>query len=195
MPEPSIQATETLLAQVSGDRRAASDLMPLVYDELRRQAARYMQKERPEHTLQPTALVHEAYLRLIDISRIDWKGKTHFFAVAATQMRRILVEHARAASADKRGGRRQQITLTESLLASHSISLDLLALDEALNRLEEGSPRQASTAVLRLFGGLSVKETALALDVSERTVNNDWRVARAWLRTELGPATGEGGSP
>jgi RNA polymerase sigma factor (TIGR02999 family) len=160
-------------------------LLPLVYDELRALAGRYMRGERPGATLQPTAIVHEAYLRLMNADGIDWKGKTHFFAVAAIQMRRILVEHARAAAAEKRGGGLQRITFSSDLAVAPDGMVGLLALDEALVSLERRNERQARVAELRLFAGLLVKETALHLGVSERTVKDDWRFARAWLIKEL----------
>ena len=165
--------------------READRLLPLVYRELRALAARYLRSERAGSTWQPTALVHEAYLRLIESERIDWKGKTHFMAVAAIQMRRILVDHARARAAKKRGGR--PITLTETLLSTAKPSIDLMALDEALDRLATRSPRQARVVELKLFAGLVSTEIAFSLGVSERTVKEDWRVARAWLMNELAP--------
>ena len=164
----------------------AAALIPLVYDELRALARRYLAQERENLTLQPTALVHEAYLRLIGIDRISWQGKLHFFAMAATQMRRVLIEHARAASAKKRGGRPRRITLADDNALTQQRSLELLALDEALEKLKRRSPRQASVAEMRLFAGMTAAETARVIGVSERTVKQDWRVARAWLTRELG---------
>ena len=188
MPATRAEATE-LLAQVTDKPRAADRLLPLVYDELRALAARYLRSERAGSTLQPTALVHEAYLRLIEIDRIDWQGKTHFKAMAATQMRRILVDHARARDAKKRD-RGRSVTLTETLLSTTKPSVDLLALDEALERLSARSPRQGRVAELKLFAGLLTNELALSLGVSERTVKEDWRVARAWLMKELAGSSG-----
>lgn len=184
LPATRAEATE-LLARGLEEPRAADRLLPLVYAELRALAARYLRSERAGSTLQPTALVHEAYLRLIKIERIDWKGKTHFMAMAATQMRRILVDHARARRAKKRGGRDRPITLTETLLSTAKPPLDLLALDQALGRLAARSTRQGRVAELKLFAGLLSTEIAFNLGVSERTVNEDWRVARAWLKKEL----------
>jgi RNA polymerase sigma factor (TIGR02999 family) len=184
------QTTETLLAYATGDRPAADALMPLVYDELRGLARKYLRAERRGHTLQPTALVHEAYLRMVDVSRIDWRGKTHFFALAARQMRRILVEHARARGAAKRGGGARAVTLEDHVAVDSGTPDDLLALDEALSRLAEIDPRRARVAELKLFAGLSVEELAVQVEMSERTVKDDWRVARAWLLREL---TGTGG--
>jgi RNA polymerase sigma factor (TIGR02999 family) len=173
------------MARSEGDSNAASRLLPLVYDQLRALAARYMQTERRDHTLQPTALVHEAYLRLIDASRVDWQGKSHFFAIAATQMRRVLAEHARAHNAAKRGGGARKITLHDEAAISPTGVIDMLALDEAMDRLTRESPRQCRVVELRFFGGLSVEETAHILDVSKSTVKGDWRVAKAWLAREL----------
>jgi RNA polymerase sigma-70 factor (ECF subfamily) len=177
-------ATQALLAHVGGDETAAARLLPLVYDKLRHLAAGYLRRERVDHTLQPTALVHEAYLRLIDSSRIDWQGKTHFLAVAATQMRRVLADHARARHARKRAGGRK-MTLKSDLAIQDEAPVDMLALDEALERLARNSPRQSRVVELRFFGGLSVEETAQVLDVSPSTVKGDWRVAKAWLAREL----------
>jgi RNA polymerase sigma factor (TIGR02999 family) len=188
LPATRAEATE-LLARGLEQPRAADRLLPLVYTELRALAARYLRSERAGSTLQPTALVHEAYLRLIGNERIDWKGKTHFKAMAATQMRRILVDHARARGAKKRGGGRP-ITLTETLLSTATPSPDLLALDQALGRLAARSPRQGRVAELKLFAGLPSTEIAFSLGVSERTVKEDWRVARAWLMKEIAGAGG-----
>jgi RNA polymerase sigma factor (TIGR02999 family) len=190
MAEPSQGATQALEEHTAGDPKAASRLMPLVYDELRALAARYMRGERADHSLQPTALVHEAYIRLIDISRIDWQGKTHFVAMAATQMRRILVEHARARRAQKRGGAPKRVSLDEKIAFIPGNTLDLLVLDEALEKLAGASPRQSRVAELRCFAGLNTKETAYILGVSERTARQDWLVARAWLLREIGPKSG-----
>ncbi len=179
------EATQVLVDYAGGNAAAASRLLPLVYDELRALAAHYMRNERPDHTLQPTALVHEVYLRLIDASRVDWRGKTHFFALAARQMRRILVEHARAHRASKRGGGARKVTLDEAVAITPNGVLDVLALDAALDRLAQESSRQVKVVELRFFGGLSVEETAHILEVTDRTVQRDWRVAKAWLSREL----------
>jgi RNA polymerase sigma factor (TIGR02999 family) len=173
------------MAHARGDRDVASRFLPLVYDKLRELAGHYMRYERRDHTLQPTALVHEAYLRLIDGSLVDFEGKTHFFAVAARQMRRVLVESARARKAAKRGGGARKLTLDDTLAVTQDGLLDALALDEALERLARESSRQSRVVELRFFGGLSVSETAEVLDVSEGTIKGDWRVARAWLVREL----------
>jgi len=172
----------------TGDAGAAAHFMPLVYNELRRLAARYLHQERDTPSLQPTALVHEAYIRLVELDRIDWKGKTHFFAIAAQQMRRILVDHARSAMAAKRGGRPQRVTFTDGIAREADLTGDFLAIDEALTSLGARHPRQAEVAELRLFSGLLVSETALHLGVSRTTVKNDWRFARAWLVRKLGAA-------
>ncbi len=185
--ESRARAMRALAAHSNGDEHAAADLLPLVYDELRALAARYLRAERPGSTLQPTALVHEAYLRLIQGEQVDLKGKTHFFALAALQMRRILVDRARAAATRKRGGGVRRITLSDEVANGPGLSVELLALDEALTRLSRRNRRQAQVAELRLFAGMLVEETALHLGVSERTVKADWRVARAWLLKEMSP--------
>jgi RNA polymerase sigma factor (TIGR02999 family) len=179
-------ATGILVAHVNGEPLAASRLLALMYDELHGLAVRYMRRERRDHTLQPTALVHEVYLRLIDGSRIDLHGKTHFFALAATQMRRILADHARARNTHKRGGDVDKVSLHEEVVPGQGATLDMFALDEALERLAREAPRQYRVVELRFFGGLSVPETAEILEVSEGTVKGDWKVARVWLARELG---------
>ena len=188
MASENTDVARILVERAPVDANAADRLIPLVYDELRALARHYLRGDRVGQFLQPTALVHEAYLRTVGIQRISWKGKTHFLAVAAMQMRRILVDHARLAAAAKRGGRATRITLEEDLVRTPGLSIDVLALDEALSRLGQRHPRQASVAELRLFSGMRVGETALHLGVSERTVKGDWRFARAWLVNELGIA-------
>ena len=190
----SCGTTQALADHAAGDPDAASRLVPLVYDQLRALAGHYMRDERPDHTLQPTALVHEAYLRLIDIDKVDWRSKTHFIAMAARQMRRILVEHGRAHRAQKRGGALRRVTLSEGVALTPDRELDPLVLDEALQKLAERNERQCTVAELRCFGGLDMKEAAYLLGVSERTVKRDWRVARAWLRRELAAHTEGDGS-
>jgi RNA polymerase sigma factor (TIGR02999 family) len=185
-------ATQALSACTHGDARAAEQLLPLVYDKLRALAVGHMRRERPDHTLQATALVHEAYLRLIDKDQIDLKGKTHFFALAAMQMRRILIEYARARGAEKRGGPGRKVTLQEGMAIGEDGVVDVLCLDEALDKLERRNPRQCRVVELRFFGGLSVEDTAQFLGVSPGTVKGDWRVARAWLARELSPSRREG---
>ena len=185
-PPPDV--TPLLLAWGNGDESAGEQLLPAVYAELHRQAARAMRREANEHTLQATALVHEAYLRLVDQRRIVWRNRAQFFGVAAQTMRRILVDHARKQHADKRGGGMQQITLSDAnqpAAADSGNSVDILALHDALDRLAALDPEQARLVELRYFGGLNIEETADALDVSPATVKREWAVARAWLRREL----------
>ena len=160
-------------------------LLPLVYQELRRLAAGYLRREKPGQTLQPTALVHEAYLRLMKDRPDRWQNRAHFCAIAAHSMRQILIERARARGAVKRGGARPRVTLDEALVAGEDRSIDLLALDEALERLAQLDPEQARLVELRFFGGLTVEETAEAMDISPATVKRHWTVAKAWLTREL----------
>jgi RNA polymerase sigma factor (TIGR02999 family) len=169
-----------------GDREALDQLLPVVYTELHKQAARYLRKERVGHTLQPTALVHEAYLRLIGQTEVDWQNRAHFFGIAAQLMRRILVDHARDRHAEKRGGPGAvRVTLDELVVATEGSGVDLLALDEALTRLSAMDGRQARVVELRFFSGLNVEETAEVMDISPSTVKLDWRMAKAWLRQEM----------
>ena len=160
-------------------------LLPVVYEELRRLAVAYLRRERPGQTLQPTALVHEAYLRLLKDRPDRWQNRAHFCAIAAHSMRQILIERARARGAQKRGGAQPRVTLDEAIVAGAERSIDLLALDEALDRLEQLDPDQARLVELRFFGGLTVEETAEAMDISPATVKRHWAVARAWLAREL----------
>ena len=169
-----------------GHRDAEAKLFQLVYDELHRLAKHYMRGERPGHSLQATALVHEAYLRLTRINDVDWQGRSHFFAVSAQAMRRILVDHARARCADRRGGPQEKVSLDEALVVSFERPEQFIALDEALNRLAELDARQARIVELRFFGGLSEEEAAAVLGISARTVKRDWQMAKAWLLKELG---------
>lgn len=169
----------------SGNREALDNLMPIVYEELRRQAARYLQRERGDHTLQTTALVHEAYVRLIDQVNVRWQNRAHFYAIAAEMMRRILVDHARRRHAAKRGGDAVKVTLDEAVNAAGERDLDLIAVDEALTKLAALDQQQARVVEMRFFGGLNVDETAEVLGISERTVKRDWSVAKAWIRREL----------
>jgi RNA polymerase sigma factor (TIGR02999 family) len=186
--------TELLLAWGAGNQGALDALLPAVYAELRRQAERAMRRESAGHTLQPTALVHEVYLRLVDQQRVHWHNRAQFFGVAAQLMRRILVDHARSRQAAKRGGGARQITLTHAGAAG-SMSADdpgddstveVLALHDALTRLAEMDPEQGRLVELRYFGGLSIQETAAVLGMSPATVKREWSVARAWLRREMG---------
>lgn len=176
-----------LLAQLSkGNRDAEAQLIPQVYKELRRLAGHYMRLERGNHTLQPTALVHEAYTRLVEQARIPLQNRAHFFATASKLMRQILVDHARARRAGKRGGVHQQVTFDEALITTQGRSIDVLALHEALDQLAKFDDRQGRIVELHFFGGLSLGEIALVLGVSERTVKSDWSMARAWLKSKLG---------
>jgi RNA polymerase sigma factor (TIGR02999 family) len=187
-PEPagSDNSITALLAELSaGNRDVESRLIPQVYGELRRLAAHYMRAERGNHTLQPTALVNEAYTRLVQQPQIPWQSRAHFFATASHLMRHILVDHARARRAGKRGGLQQQVTLDDALLPSPERTMDVLILDEALENLAQFDPRQARIVELHFFGGLTFAEIALVLKVTERTVKRDWSMARAWLKGEL----------
>ncbi len=186
MPQASPEeVTGLLLAWSEGEQTALEKLMPLVYAELHRLAKRYMRREHAGHTLQTSALVNEAYLRLIDARSVRWQNRAHFFAVSAQIMRRILVDFARAKQNLKRGGGAQQVTLDEGLVISPESGADLLALDEALERLALLNERQSRVVELRYFGGLNEDEVAEALKVSARTVRSDWSLARAWLYREL----------
>jgi RNA polymerase sigma-70 factor (ECF subfamily) len=185
MPTTPGQVRALLDDLQKGDPAAASRLLPLVYRELRRLAAHYMRGEKPGQTIQPTELVHEAYLRLVGQERIEWQGKTHFLAVAATLMRRILVDRARRKMAERHGGGREKIELQEALVFSPEKSKDMIALDDALKRLEEMSPRQGRVVELRFFGGLEMEDIAKLEGVSLRTVKQDWSLARAWLHHEI----------
>lgn len=184
---PSLSnVTQMLHDWSNGDREAIDKLIPVVYRELRRQAVRYLRRERPGHTLQPTALIHEAYLRLIDQRSVQWQNRAHFFAISAQLMRRILVNHARDRQAAKRGGSDIKLPLEEAMIASEGKEVDLVALDEALERLATIDPQQSHVVELKFFSGLSVEETAEVLGVSPRTDKRDWNVAKAWLRREIG---------
>ncbi len=178
-------ATQELLASTNGDRSAAERLMPLVYHELRRMAANYLQQERVDHTLQPTALVHEAYVKLIDQNRVTWKNRAHFRAVAAQLMRRVLLEHARSHNAEKRGGKLQKIYIEETREISDTRAPDLVALDDALRSFAGTYPRESEVVEMKFFGGLEAKEIAEVLNVSEKTVARDWSFAKLWLCREL----------
>jgi RNA polymerase sigma-70 factor (ECF subfamily) len=177
--------TQLLLAVSTGDREAAEALLPLIYNELKRRAAALMRREREDHTLQPTALVHDAYLQLVEIQSIDWKGRAHFFAVASQLMRRILVDHARARMADKRNGGRTLVPIDEALGLSATRDTDVLAIDEALTKLGQLNPRHAEIVAMRFFGGLSVQEVAEVLAMPKRTLEAEWTLIKAWLRREL----------
>jgi RNA polymerase sigma factor (TIGR02999 family) len=177
--------TQLLIELRGGNRQAEAKLIPIVYAELRRLAAHYLRGERAEHTLQPTALVNEAYIRLTRMSGVDWQSRSHFFATSANVMRRILVDHARAQGASKRQAFRDALSLDETFIMSPGRSSELLALDEALGRLSKLNARHSKVVELRFFGGLNEEETGSALGVSARTVKRDWRVAKAWLYREV----------
>ena len=175
-----------LLEQLaSGVDNAADQLMPLVYDRLRGLAQKMLRNESPSHTLQPTALVNEAYIRMLGQTQVNWQGKTHFFAIGARMMRRILVDHARRKLSQKRGGSLHRLSLEEDLCVSKRSDEDVLAIEDALSKLAELDPRQAQIVELRFYGGLTVEEVAEVLKVSKRTVESDWTMLRAWLRREL----------
>ena len=181
--EPDVSV---LLAEVaSGNQGAAEKLVPFVYEELKRLARRHMRRERPDHTLQTTALVHEAYLKLVRQQDVSWQGRSHFLGVASQLMRRILIDHARGQLRAKRGAGKALLPLSEELAFSPEHSADLVKLDEALQRLATIDPRQGRIVELRFFGGLSVDETSEFLGVSPKTVKRDWAVAKAWLHAEL----------
>ncbi len=187
VPDPSVTA---LLSQLSaGNRDAEARLVPQVYTELRRLAAGYMRRERADHTLQPTALVHEAYAQMVDHPHQHWQNRAHFLATAAQVMRHILVDHARAKRAEKRGGVQQQVTLDEALLPTADRTVDILSIHQALERLTEVDARQGKVVELHFFGGLTFDEIALVLGISERTAKREWSMARGWLRTELAERT------
>ncbi len=180
------EITQLLKDWSDGNQAALDKLMPLVYDELHRQASQFLRKERPSHTLQTTALIHEAYLKLVGHNQVEWQNRNHFFAIASTAMRRILVDYARERHREKRGGKGENLPIDEALqIASNERIVDLITLDEALNRLAKLSARQARVVELRYFSGLSNDETAEVLGVSKGTVRNDWNIARAWLRQEI----------
>jgi RNA polymerase sigma factor (TIGR02999 family) len=177
--------TQLLVASSAGDRAAMDRLMPLVYDELRRLAQSYLRDERPGHTLQGTALVHEAYLRLIDQKHVQWQNRAHFFGLASQMIRRILVDHARGYHAAKRGASAPKLSLDEAIAVPENRDLDLIGLDDALNGLAKLDPEQSRIVELRFFGGLSIEETAAVVGVSPATVNREWATARAWLFREM----------
>jgi len=179
------EVTRLLLAWSDGDRAALDQLMPLVYAELHRMAHRHLGGERPGHTLQTTALVNEAYLRLVDQKQSQWQNRTHFFAVAAQLMRRILVDYARARNNAKRGGGAMWVTLEEAAEVSGDRSAEMVALDDALTELAEFDLRKSRIVELRFFGGLSIEETAEVLNVSPGTVMREWTLAKAWLQREI----------
>lgn len=186
------QVTRLLVGWLDGDYAALERLTPLVHQELRRIARRHMAHERAGHILQPTALVNEAYLRLVDIRRVRWNDRAHFFAMAARLMRRILVDDARARGFQKRGGGRQQVTLDADAIGSRNTPQDLVALDDALEALSAVDQRRSQVVELRFFGGLSIEETATVLKISPETATRDWRLAKLWLLRELSGSTPDG---
>jgi RNA polymerase sigma factor (TIGR02999 family) len=179
------EVTQILREWSDGDADAPARLMPLVYNELRRQARNYLARERGSHTLQPTALVHEAYLRLVDQTRISWQNRAHFFGMAANMMRRILVDHARAHASEKRGGAAVRLSLEDVQIPLEQRASDLVSLDEALEKLVKFDERKAKIVEMRFFGGLTDEEIAEVLGISTRTVLRDWKTARLWLYREL----------
>jgi RNA polymerase sigma factor (TIGR02999 family) len=177
--------TQLLIELSHGNRAVVDQLLPLIYDELRSLAANYLRRERPDHTLQPTALVHEAYLRLVDQTRVNWQNRAHFFGVAAQIMRRLLVDHARKVNAEKRGVAFQKLSLEENIDQADERSAELIALDEALQALAVIDEQKARIVELRYFGGLSVEETAEVLNVTPITIKRHWRMAKAWLHGHM----------
>lgn len=185
MAQAPQNVTQLLVEGSKGNKEALDQLLPIVYDELRRQAARYLRQELPGHTLQTTALIHEAYIRLIDQRNVQWQNRAQFFGIAAQLMRRILVDHARTKKRVKRGGSNLRVSLNEALVVTKGSEVDLIALDQALDKLAEIDPQQSRVVELRFFSGLSVAETAEVLDISPATVKRDWSVAKAWLYREI----------
>src|SRR5213083_731410 len=183
------EVTQLLVAWGHGDQTALGQLMPLVYSELHRLAHRHIKKERPGHTLQTSALLNEAFVRLVDQRDVHWQSRAHFFAIAAQMMRRILVDYARSRRYAKRGGDARQVSFDEELIASRQLSADVVELHEALNKLAAIDERKSKVVELKFFGGLSIEETAEVLDVSPGTVMRDWTLAKAWLRREISSAS------
>jgi RNA polymerase sigma-70 factor (ECF subfamily) len=191
MPDPTAGELTALLREMGGDpgnNDVVAEALPRLYADLRRLAASYLRRERVNHTLQPTALVHEAYMKMADQSRVHWRNRSHFMGVAAQLMRRILVDHARSQQADKRGGGETRVPLDENIAAAPSGDVNLIDLDHALTKLASIDARQARIVDLRYFGGLSLEETAEAMDLSTATVKREWQMARAWLHRALQPA-------
>jgi RNA polymerase sigma factor (TIGR02999 family) len=180
-PAPPDGVTQLFLEAEGGNRAALDEMLTLVYGELRRLANFYLSKERPGHTLQPTALVHEAYLRLIDQQSVNWKNRAHFFGLAAEMMRRILTNHARDRSADKRGGKSERVSLSRVHASAEMKDIDLIALDDALKQLSAMDPRKSKIVELKFFAGLTTDEIAEILQISPATIRREWSVARAWL--------------
>jgi RNA polymerase sigma factor (TIGR02999 family) len=192
MTQGSPEITRMLIEWSKGDRQALEKLIPVVYEELRRQAARYLRRERSGHTLQTADLIHEAYLRLVDQENVEWQNRAHFYAISATLMRRILIDHARRRGRAKRGGSGIVLSLREGMQAADQAwDSNLLALDEALTRLAAIDPRQSQIVELRCFSGLSIQQTASVLGISPTTVKDDWNSAKAWLRREIDRGNGK----
>jgi RNA polymerase sigma-70 factor (ECF subfamily) len=187
MDPPSQDVTELLVSWSNGNQAARDQLMGVVYDELHRLARRYMRRESPGHTLQTSALLNEAFLRLVDQKNVQWQNRAHFFGIAAQMMRRILVDHARSRSYAKRGGGARTLSLDEALIVSDARNEEVVNIHEALERLTEFDARKGQIIELRFFGGLSIEETANVLGVSQGTVMRDWTLAKAWLRREMSP--------
>jgi len=185
LPDTKKSVTALLLELSEGNRAVEGDLVPQIYKELRRLAAGYMRSERGNHTLQPTALVHEAYVRLVQEQQIPWQSRAHFFATASRLMHNILVDHARGRQAQKRGGVQQQVTLDDSVLSTQDRTVEILAIHEALQKLGKLDERQAKIVEMHFFGGLNFQEIALVLGLAERSVLREWSMARAWLKGEL----------
>ena len=185
VPKDAENITDLLVSYGRGDKESLDKLMPVVYDELRRQAARYLRREQPGHTLQTTALIHEAYVRMVDQRNVQWQNRAHFFGIAAQMMRRILVDHARTKKRAKRGGSDIRVSLDDATVAVKGQDLDVVAVDEALTRLEKFDKQQSRVVELRFFSGLTVEETAEVMGISPATVKRDWSMAKAWLHREL----------
>ena len=185
VPKDVENITDLLVSYGRGDKESLDKLMPVVYDELRRQAARYLRREQPGHTLQTTALIHEAYVRLVDQRNVQWQNRAHFFGIAAQMMRRILVDHARTKKRAKRGGSDIKVSLDDATVAVKGQDLDVVAVDEALTRLAKIDEQQSRVVELRFFSGLTVEETAEVMGISPATVKRDWSLAKAWLHREL----------
>ena len=180
------EITRMLIELTDGNQEVVNQILPHIYDELKRLASSYLRRERVNHTLQPTALVHEAYMKLIDQKRVQWQNRAHFFGIAAQVMRRILMDHARKHQADKRGGEAEKLPIEEEILVvSHEKSAELIALDDALQTLAGIDEQKAKIVELRYFGGLSIEETAEVMGVSVPTINRQWRMAKAWLYSQI----------
>jgi RNA polymerase sigma factor (TIGR02999 family) len=180
------EITQMLIELTDGNQEVVNQILPHIYDELKRLASSYLRRERVNHTLQPTALVHEAYMKLIDQKRVHWQNRAHFFGIAAQVMRRILMDHARKHQADKRGGEAEKLPIEEEILVvSHEKSAELIALDDALQTLASMDEQKAKIVELRYFGGLSIEETAEVMGVSVPTINRQWRMAKAWLYSQI----------